>query len=414
MIKKMNFKSRILVITALSLSTVLTQCKKDEILTESESSLSSTDTLGADSISPVGIAPTDSASQIGPMPADLKLAATGIISTSYYLVKSLPSGYVKDGSRDYTSYVQAAVNKYSNIVFPGFPILVNDKGINIPSNKTITFQAGSEIRLKPTSLGNYSILRLANVSNVTLYNPIIKGDRFTHKGTSGEWGMGIGIYGSSNIKIYNAKVTNCWGDGIYLGQSNSTINCKNIVIKDSYLKSNRRDGITIIGVDGLLLDNLYSGYNNGTSPYCGINFEPNNSYSQLKNIKINNPITEQNRNGIQIGTQHLVKNSNKYVDITIVNHKDIRSPRFPMKIAGNVSSSYSGKLYGTINIINPLYSKTAYETNTYIWLSSNQSNFKTTVSSPEIINSSGTKLSWSTTYSLLMKAARGGIIKVIQ
>jgi hypothetical protein len=389
--KKLNF--RILGITLLAMSSlILTQCKKDPEL----------------------VVPEPPVSPIGKMPEDVKLAATGIISTSYYLYKSLPSGYVKDGSKDYTSYVQAAITKYPNVVFPAFPILVNYNGINIPSNRVITFQSGSEIRLKANSASNYTIFKIKNASNVTLYNPVIKGDRFTHTGTSGEWGMGIGIYGSSNVKVYNANITNCWGDGIYIGQYNSTINSKSILIKDSYLKSNRRDGITIIGVDGLVLDNLYSGYNNGTSPYCGINFEPNNSYCELKNIKINNSRTERNKNGIQLGTQHLVKNSNKYVDITITNHRDTRSPRFPIKIAGNVSSSYSGKLYGLINIVNPTFNSTAYETNQYIWLNSNQSNFKTSVSSPAIITSTGVTLSWSSTYTLLMKAAVGGIIKVVQ
>jgi hypothetical protein len=348
------------------------------------------------------------------MASGVKLAATGITSSSYYLENALPSGYVKDGSKDYTSYVQAAVIKYSNIVFPGFPIMVNDQGIDIGSNKTLTFQDGSEIRLKPSSLGNYSILRISNSSNVTLYNPVIVGDRFTHTGTSGEWGMGIGIYGSSDVIIHNARVTNCWGDGIYIGQFGAKVNCKNIIIKDSYLRKNRRDGISIIGVDGLLLDNLYSGFNDGTSPYCGINFEPNNSYSELKNIRINNPRTEANRNGIQIGAAHMVGDVNKSIDITIVNHSDSGSPRYPIKIAGNVKSENSGKLYGVIDIINPTFSKTAYETNLYLWLSTNQSNFKTVVSSPEIITMSGSTLSWSDTYESLMKAARGGTVSVLQ
>jgi hypothetical protein len=213
------------------------------------------------------------------------LSADGITSSSYYLVNSLPFGYVKDGSRDYTSYVQAAINKYSNIVFPGFPILVNDGGITIGSNKTITFAEGSEIRLKGTSSSSYNILNIYGATNVTLYNPVIVGDRNSHIGTSGEYGMGIGIRGSTDVTIYSPKVTNCWGDGIYIGQINNSVNCKNIVIKDAYLKKNRRDGISIISVDGLLLDNIYAGYTDGTAPFCGINFEANNSKCEFKNIR---------------------------------------------------------------------------------------------------------------------------------
>lgn len=390
--KKQNLKAGFLTVILMVLSIFLSQCKKDNI-----------------------IIPELKSTALGAMPADVKLAATGIITTSFYLVNALPAGYVKDGSRDYTSYVQAAVTKYSNIVFPGFPILINDSGIKIGSDKTITFQTGSELRLKPTSLGNYSVVKIANASNVTLYNPVIIGDRFTHLGTSGEWGMGIGIYGSTNVKIYNAKVTDCWGDGIYLGQADGRINNKNIIIKDAYLRKNRRDGITIIGVDGLLLDNLYSGYSDGTLPMCGINIEPNNIYSEVKNVRINNPRTENNgKNGIQIGLRRMLGSTNKYSDITVVNHVDIGSPRYPFKVACSPGEEITGTMYGLIDIVNPSWHKTAIETNLYLWLSSNEPNLKTAVSSPEIMTMSGSILPWSNTYEAVMKASRGGVLSVTQ
>ena len=390
--KKYNLKAGHLRVMLVFLSIFLSQCKKDNLMI-------------SEATSPV----------LGAIPSDKKLATTGIISTSYYIVNALPSGYVKDGSRDYTSYVQAAVTRYSNIVFPNFPLLINDIGIKVGSDKTITFPAGSEIRLKPTTLGNYGIIKIVNASNVTLYSPVVVGDRFTHLGTSGEWGMGIGIYGSTNVKIYNAKVTDCWGDGIYLGQADGRINNKDIIIKDAYLRKNRRDGISIIGVDGLLLDNLYSGYSDGTLPMCGINIEPNNIYSEIKNVRINNPKTENNgKNGIQIGLRRMLGSTNKYSDITVVNHLDIGSPRYPFKVACSPGDEITGTMYGLIDIVNPSWHKTAIETNLYLWLSSNEPNLKTAVSSPEIMTLSGSILSWSDTYDAVMKASRGGVLSVTQ
>ena len=393
MTAKRDLKSRFFNNTALILSIlVFSQCKKENNYTATEKEIP---TLGA-------------------IPGDLKLATTGITLSSYYLVNALPAGYVKDGSRDYTSYVQAAVTKYSNIVFPAFPIQVNDKGIIIGSNKVITFEPGSQIRLKPTSLGTYNILKIAAATNVTLYNPVIIGDRATHTGTTGEHGMGIAIWGSSNVTIYNPKVSYCWGDGIYLGQAGNSINCKNITIQGAWLKKNRRSGITVIGVDGLLMDNLYAGYNDGTSPYSGINFEPNNSTSEFKNVRLNNPRTEFNKNGIQIGVRRMLATTNKYLDITVVNHTDIGSTRYPFKVACSPTVDITAKMYGLIKIANPSWRKTATETNVYLWLSSNQVNLKTAITSPEIMNLSGTMLSWTDTYNLLIKAARGGSLTVTQ
>src|ERR1700740_1030002 len=64
-------------------------------------------------------------------------------TSAYNVQNALPSGYVTDGSVDYTSFIQNAVSQHSSVVFPGFPIMVNDAGINIGSNKTLTFLNGS-------------------------------------------------------------------------------------------------------------------------------------------------------------------------------------------------------------------------------------------------------------------------------
>jgi hypothetical protein len=382
---KNSFKTQIIALsffTAFSL--VFTSCKKDNL---QETQLED---------SPVTALPASIQSEV--------LAADGITSSSYYLVNSLPSGYVKDGSVDYTSYVQAAVTKYANIVFPGFPILVNDQGIMIGSNKTITFQDGSELRLKASSKSGYDVLKIYSASNVTLYNPVIVGDRTAHIGTSGEWGMGIGIYGSNTISIYNPKVTNCWGDGIYIGQVDGTVNSKDIVIKNAYLRNNRRDGISIIGVEGLLLDKIYAGYNAGTAPGTGINIEANNAICELKNIRINDPHTEYNgERGIQVTAHHILSsNTDKHSDITIVNHLDIGSPSSAFKLSLSNKSGTTAKMYGLIKLVNPSWQKTV--TNRPLHVLTDQLNYKIAVSSPEVINASGTLLSWSSTYSLLMKA----------
>ena len=352
--------------------------------------------------------------RISGMPANVKmtsLAANGIISTSFYLENALPSGYVKDGSTDYTSFVQAAVNKYSNIVFPGFPILINTTGIRITSNKTISFLPGSEIRLKGSSVTNYNMLHIYSATNVTLYNPVIVGDRNSHIGTTGEFGMGIAIRGSSNITIYSPKVSYCWGDGIYIGQTQNLTICKNIVIKDAYLYKNRRDGISIIGVDGLLLDNIYAGYTDGTKPWCGINFEPDNASCELKNIRVNNPRTEYNgANGIQIIPFHMLEGGDKTADITIVNHVDLASVRYAVKMYCNPPVGSPGKLYANFNFVNPTWHKAL--TDNPLKLSTTQTNIKTNVSSPEIMITNGTILSYNEAYTLLMKQSISANISV--
>jgi len=337
----------------------------------------------------------------------------GINSSSHYIIKDLPAEHVKDGSVDYTFYIQMALDRHDNLVFPNFPLLVNDTGLRIKSDQTLTFLKGSEIRLKASAEKSYAILDLKSVNNVTIYNPVIKGDRYVHQGTSGEWGMGISIKGSTNIKIYSPKITDCWGDGIYIGQIQNKINSKDILIKDAYLSKNRRDGISVISVDGLLLENIYAGYTDGTKPMTGINFEPNNGECELKNIRVINPRTEFNGSrGIQVAPRHMLASNNKVTDITIINHIDIGSIDNAFKLSCIPKDDIKAKMSGQVKIINPSWRKTA--NNVPLNLSTNQRDYLVTISSPEVINTSGYTLTYPETYSLLIKQLARAPLKVIK
>lgn len=342
------------------------------------------------------------------------LAATGVISTSYYVERALPAGYVKDGSVDYTSYIQTAINNYSNLVFPAFPIMINDKGLIIASNKVITFLAGSKLLLKPTSAFYYNVLRMSSVTNVTLYNPVIVGDRYKHIGTTGEAGSGIGIRGSSNITIYSPNITACWGDGIYIGQINSVTNCKSITIKDAVLKSNRRTGITVVSVDGLTLDNCYAGYSDGAQPMCGINFEVNNPACVIKSINVTNAKTEYNLgNGIQVGLRRILGAGNRTTDLTFTNHIDTKSAKCGFKVACTSGTTPStGVLYSTIKVTNPIWKASNAIP---FYYSTDQTNFKLYISSPDIYNTSSSLLSWTSTSSLIKSYSDGvGTLSLVQ
>ena len=275
------------------------------------------------------------------------------IVEGHYIINDLPAGYVKDGSVDYTSIIQNAIIKYPTLVFPGFPILINDNGLKIGSNKTLSFLPGSELKLKPSAKANYDVLSLRAVTNVTLINPVIRGDRYTHIGTSGEWGIGIGVYGSSNITILSPQVYACWGDGIYLGVQQEAIN-KNIIIKNAYLEYNRRDGISIIAVDGLVIDKMYAGFTNGTSPMCGLNFEPDSPKDELKNIVLRDITTQSNGGqGIQIGFDNMYGGGNKSIGITITNHIDKGSAQ-GFKTTCNTMRRLTGEtIKGVLKLVNP-------------------------------------------------------------
>lgn len=234
----------------------------------------------------------------------------------------LPKNYKVDGTIDYTDYLQKALYENKNILMPNFPILINDKGLEIPNNRTIVFNLKSLIRLSPSSKTNYQILRVHNKNNIVIHSPKIEGDRYSHLNLKGEWGMGISILSSSNISVYNSYIKNCWGDGIYVGQAKGIVN-KNIKIKYGLINNNRRNGISIISVDGLEISNVIIANTNGTSPESGLDFEPNNNTEELKNIKVNNLYTFNNKtNGVVFYLARLRGVKQKEISVDINNHTD--------------------------------------------------------------------------------------------
>jgi hypothetical protein len=305
----------------------------------------------------------------------------------------LPAGYVKNGTEDYTNYVQEALYKYRYIQFPGFPILVNDNGLRIKSDTRIIFMPGSKIILSPTAKSNYAIFQIRNVANVMLSNPVIIGDRYNHIGTSGEWGMGIGIYSSANITVVGAKVTNCWGDGIYIGRSKNSISPNRIRIINAFLDYNRRDGISVVSVDSLLLDSIYARNCNGTLPMSGINLEPESFNDDLLNIVMNNIKTENNAgNGIQVGYNKLYGGGNKQSEIKIINHTDINS-NVAFKVSARISRRVNNEIIvGHLLVQNPNWRKNA---GAPIQAGIFDNNIEMSITSPTVQNSDGKRLSKS-------------------
>lgn len=211
------------------------------------------------------------------------------IVNPYYLVNALPKGYVKTGNRDYTQEIQQALLKYRNVVFPDFPILINEKGLTVSSNSNLYFENSSKLILKANNLTHYEILRIHDVDNVNVFFANIQGDKVSHIGKDGEWGMGISVRGVSNIMLYSPKVKECWGDGIYLGVSPVTnnINNYNVKIVKGVIDNNRRNGISIISAENLNVSQMILANTLGTPPMAGIDIEPDASTDIIRNLYFN-------------------------------------------------------------------------------------------------------------------------------
>lgn len=202
-------------------------------------------------------------------------------------------GIKGDGVTNDTAAIQALINRM-NIgdtlyFFPGTFMIdaTAAKKLIWKSNINIEISPQATLKVISNNAGNYELFDLSNLSNIRIIGGgRLQGERTTHTGTTGEWGMGIMMKKSSNISIEDIRIDDFWGDGIYVGGDGYGNQSKNICIRKVHADNNRRQGISVVNIDGLLVDGCTLSNTNGTAPQTGIDFEPNNNGEMLKNIVV--------------------------------------------------------------------------------------------------------------------------------
>ncbi len=137
--------------------------------------------------------------------------------------------------------------------------------------------------------------------------------------TSGEWRMVINLWNCTNVSLKSLILKDSGGDGIYIGQyeEDEAIACKDISIENVTCDNNYRNGISVVSVDGLTIENCVIKNTNGApaGPWAGIDFEPNWDYELLKNINVRNIRMEDNKgSGVTVTAWRLDSDPN---DISI-------------------------------------------------------------------------------------------------
>ncbi len=164
--------------------------------------------------------------------------------------------------------------------------------ICIPINSNTDFILKGTIRLAPNDYRNYYIVQ-AQGKHITIRgNGTIIGDKHTHTGDSGEWGMGINLDHAHHVLINGLTIKDCWGDCIYVGSESSDVR-----IEKCMLDHGRRQGISITSADGVRIKDCTITNVGGTAPEYGIDVEPN-ADEAVDNVHIENLTIANCRGGI--------------------------------------------------------------------------------------------------------------------
>lgn len=124
-----------------------------------------------------------------------------------------------------------------------------------------------------------------------------------------EWRMALAIRGCVNVKIEGLTLRDSGGDGIYVAGGGKLTYSKDIQLKDVVCENNYRQGISVISVDGLFVED--SQFNNtwGTPPSSGVDLEPDSARELMKNVVFRNCSFKDNYgDGIEIFLANLRTN----------------------------------------------------------------------------------------------------------
>jgi parallel beta-helix repeat protein len=257
-------------------------------------------------------------------------------------------GVVSDSEADQTQLIQKMLDTSragQTVCIAAGTYRVDATKSLLPKNGTrLVLSSQAVLKALPNNQGNSAVIKIVDGSDIEIMGGTIEGERHEHLGTSGEWGMGIQIMGSKNIRISNMKITNCWGDGIYIGRSANVKApfAKNIHIDQIVADGNRRQGISVIAGVNITIENSVFQNTNGISPAAGIDLEPNAPDELLYNVKIRNIRTAKNSYGVMIYLQN--HNMNSQSHIVVDGHVDEKS-----KVGLLV---YGSKTKGVVRVIN--------------------------------------------------------------
>ncbi len=184
-------------------------------------------------------------------------------------------------------------------------------------NKTIIFEEGVCLRAKSGAFNrnNNKLFEMINAKDVNIIGYgatfIMEKAEYNH----GEWRHAISLRKCNNIAIKGLTIRDSGGDGIYIAGMEKGSYSENILIEDVKSINNRRQGMSIISAQNLLVRNSSFNSTNGTLPEAGVDIEPNNPQDRIVNVRFEKcSFAENNHAGILLA---LTKLDNTSVNVNI-------------------------------------------------------------------------------------------------
>jgi len=215
-----------------------------------------------------------------------------------------------DGVHNDTAAIQAAIDSLpatgGTVTVPAGRYMVDaTKSIRMRSHTRLLLDANATLVVIPNNVTRSRLIRVWNVTDVRIVGGSMEGDRAKHIGSTGEWGMGIDIIAAKNVVVKGTKLSEFWGDGIYIGASGSGSRLHvsdYVTIVNVVSNHNRRQGLSITPAKHVYVANSTFSNTIGTLPEAGLDIEPM-TQGPTSTIRLeNNTFSGNHGNGIEMHT----------------------------------------------------------------------------------------------------------------
>ncbi len=245
-----------------------------------------------------------------------------LIATHTFATKVIASSYGYNAANATTAF-KGAINDAADTTVIDFASGSNgDWNIDASVffnliNKTIIFEPG----VKLLATAGYGLdeelfrIRYCNGVKIIGNNTLFKMRKAEY--TTGEFRNCIAIVDCDNVEVSNITAADSGGDGVFIAAFGPRkLYCENIILRNIVCDNNRRQGISVITVKNLLVENCVFKNTNGTLPEAGVDFEPDHDYERLENIVFKKcSFTNNYGNGVALAMINL-NSTSASIDIT--------------------------------------------------------------------------------------------------
>jgi hypothetical protein len=233
--------------------------------------------------------------------------------------------------QDATVAIQAAIDSGAKtVVVPniGQPWIV--RPIRLVGNQDLVLHRGVQIVAKRGEFrgGSDTLFTADGIENLTIHGDgatlsmqkedyivglVLKDlnwQRWFGQYAKAEWRSTLALRGCSNIKVLGLTLKDSGGDGVYIDGNGRLPCCRNILLQDLICDNHYRQGISVISVEGLTVEDCAFKNTWGTPPSSGVDLEPDSATQKLQNIVFRNCRFDDNYgDGIEIFLAHLNESS---------------------------------------------------------------------------------------------------------